>query len=236
MKRTLTLLLFSFGFLPFLAGCVSAFTYTAEPMTAVVIDAETKKPLEGVVVVANWQLESGTPAGSLEVGQLMVMEAVTGPDGKFTFPGFGPKTVWNRYLVDRDPQLLLFKPGYEYQRLFNPYSSDWALRTRKVRRSAWDGKVIELKPLGRAPSSRLRELVKFSEEIGYFAISRDEPCLWQKLARAIAEINLERTELERMGQTTGEDRTIDQGLLDGSREFVKLCGESARVFLRTLRK
>ncbi len=188
MKQTLTLLLLWLGLLPSLPGCVSSFTYTAEPITAVVVDADTKKPLDGVVVVANWQLESGTPAGSLEVGQLMVMEAVTGPDGKFTFPGFGPKTVWNRYLVDRDPQLLLFKPGYEYRRLLNPYSSDWALRTRPMRRSVWDGKVIELKPF-RGTAAEYAEHVYSLDGSLEWARYGDN-CEWRQIPRMLVTVHL----------------------------------------------
>ncbi len=238
MKRNLALILLWLGLLPSLPACADRYppTYSAEAITATVIDADTKKPIAGVIVTANWQLEEGTLGGNVEAGQLMVMEAVTGHDGRFHLLSWGPIKPKKGHLVNRDPQLLLFKPGYEYQRLLNSYSSDRELRLRPLRRSEWDGKMIELKPLGRVPTSRLRELVKFSKEIRYFAISKHEPCVWQKLTQAIADINVERIELERMGQTTGEDRTIDQGLLDGTNEFVRLCGENARVFLRTLRK
>ena len=36
-----------------------AFYYSAAPIEAWVVDAETGKPLEGVIVSANWQLKAG---------------------------------------------------------------------------------------------------------------------------------------------------------------------------------
>ncbi len=199
MKQTLTLLLLWLGLLPSLPGCVSSFTYTAEPITAVVVDADTKKPLDGVVVVAHWQLITGTAGGSVDAGQLMVMEAVTGPDGKFTFPGFGPKTVWNRVLVHQDPELLLFKPGYEYQRLFNPYSSDWALRTRPMRRSVWDGKVIELRPFKGEVTEYAERFKDLNRELDSIISKEPEKCYWKKIPRMILAMMDQRLILEQKG-------------------------------------
>ncbi len=197
MKLNLCLLLPCLGALLASSGCVSAFTYTAEPMTAVVIDADTKKPLEGVVVVAHWQLITGTAGGSVEAGQLMVMEAVTGPDGKFTFPGFGPKTVWNRVLVNQDPELLLFRPGYEYRRFFNPYSSDWALRTRPVRRSVWDGKTIELKRYRGTGEGYAEHIYKLD---GNLDRMRDgDQCEWKSIPRMLVALHRMRERFDAEG-------------------------------------
>ncbi len=128
-----------------LSACAQALTYSAEPIEAWVINAETKQPLEGVIVTANWQLEEGTFGGSVPAGQLMVMEAVTDRDGKFTFPGWGPLKPKKGHLVDQDPRLLFFKSGYESRWLQNEYNSSRELRTRPIRRSDWKGKRIEMK-------------------------------------------------------------------------------------------
>lgn len=53
-------------------ACATPIRYSAEPIEAWVVDAETKQPLDGVVVTANWQLKEGTFGGSVQVGQLMV--------------------------------------------------------------------------------------------------------------------------------------------------------------------
>ena len=54
MKRNLTLILLWLGLLTSLAACADRYppAYSAEAITATVIDAETKKPLAGVVVAS----------------------------------------------------------------------------------------------------------------------------------------------------------------------------------------
>ena len=149
-----------------LAACAGSLTYSAEPIETKVIDADTKQPLEGVVVTANWQLEEGTFGGNVPAGQLMVMESVTDKEGKFSFPAFGPKRAPKGHLVNRDPQLLLFKSGYEYQRLNNPYSSDREMRLRPVRRSVWNGRVIALKKFTGTRTEWFKMLERSIPELG----------------------------------------------------------------------
>ncbi len=126
--------------------------YAAEAIEAWVVDAETKKPLEGVIVTANWELEAGTVGGSIPVGQLMVMETVTDRNGRFYFPAWGSKPRGHGYLVDRDPQILMFKNGYESGGLQNTPSSK--INKASLRRSEWHGKTIELQK----PTFRLRHI------------------------------------------------------------------------------
>ena len=114
--------------------------YMADPIEAKVIDAETKQPLEGVIVVAHWELVYGSPGGDSPAGQLMVMEAVTGKDGTFRFPGWGPKLAISSHLSDyRDPELVLFKSGYQSRTLTNELTGE---NKGARRRSDWNGKVI----------------------------------------------------------------------------------------------
>ena len=94
-----------------LQGC-AALQYSADPIEAWVVDAETNQPIEGAIVVAHWELKGGLEGGNV-MGQVMVMEAVTDDKGKFNFPAWGPKwhIGWGG-LGDSDPELLLFKSGY----------------------------------------------------------------------------------------------------------------------------
>jgi hypothetical protein len=117
--------------------------YSAEAIMAKVVDADTKKPIEGVIVTANWQLERGTVGGNVPVGQIMVMETVSDKDGKFTFPAWGPKWAFGGHLVIKDPQLLLFKGGYEYRGLQNAVTTHY--NKGSLRHSEWNGKTIEMK-------------------------------------------------------------------------------------------
>jgi hypothetical protein len=109
-------------------GASAAFEYSARAITARVVDAETKEPLHGVVVVAHWQLQGGLEGWS-PLGELMVMDAVTDQSGTLHFPAWGPKKIprgldWNARRKDLDPGLLLFKSGYRWQELSNSKSEE----------------------------------------------------------------------------------------------------------------
>src|SRR5436309_13574367 len=67
-----------------LSACGGMPAYSAAPIEAWVVDADTNEPLAGVTVTANSQLVSGTLArGEIRNGQHMVMDAVTARHGRF---------------------------------------------------------------------------------------------------------------------------------------------------------
>lgn len=173
--------------LPPLAACAAPLTYSAEPIEARVIDADTKQPIEGVVVTANWQLEEGTFGGNVQAGQLMVLEAVTDKDGVFRFPAWGPKKAAKGHLVSDDPQLLLFKSGYEYRRLSNQHSGDRELRLRPVRRSDWNGRVIVLRPFKGTEKEYAGRLSFLHTSIR--SIMSGGQCEWKKIPRMVVALD-----------------------------------------------
>jgi len=87
--------------------------YTSDPIEAWVVDAETGKPIEAAIVVANWQLLGFTlDTGGSRNHQLAVMETVTDKTGRFFFPGFTRVNFRLEKLGEEDPRVLIFKPGY----------------------------------------------------------------------------------------------------------------------------
>jgi len=104
-----------------LVACAPPY-YTADPIEAWVVDAETGQPIEGAVVTANWQLVSvGLDTGGRKLHQLEVKETRTDKNGRFYFPGFTKLNNMVDELREEDPQLLIFKPGYKYYRASNSY-------------------------------------------------------------------------------------------------------------------
>lgn len=162
-------------------------TYTADPIAAKVIDADTKQSLEGVVVVAHWELERGTVGGNVPVSQLMVMETVTDKDGRFTFPGWGPKTVWDSFLVDKAPQLLLFRSSYDHRVLRNEYNSSRELRIKPIRRSEWSGKTIELKPFKGTAEEYAEHVHALDNDLEFARYGED--CEWKKIPRMLVALH-----------------------------------------------
>lgn len=221
MKRSISYLFLILACVTTLPAC-AGLMYSAEPMEARVVDAESKKSLEGVIVVAHWELERGTVGGSVPAGQLMVMEAVTNKTGKFAFPGFGPKPAVTSHLVHKDPELILFKSGYRYLVLTNEYSGDIKLRTRAVRRSEWNGKTIELKPFKGSLEEYEKHLAFLKTSLGF--AYNGENCEWKLVPRMLVSQHREKLRLDKAG-IFNTVRSVD------SVAGQKQCG-SAKEFFR----
>jgi hypothetical protein len=150
-----------------LAGCGSPY-YTADPIEAWVVDAETGKPIEGAVVTANWQLVSTSlDTGGRKLRQLEVMETTTDKQGRFHFPGFTRINFTLDELREEDPQILIFKSGYRYMRSVNRYPDEG--RAAGVKRSSSaTGKTLRLE-LGNADPAKyalqLRPMMSSLENI-----------------------------------------------------------------------
>lgn len=113
--------------------------YSAKPIRGIVVDARTGTPLERVIVVAQWILVNRGPGKQWEL--LQSFETVTDRDGRYAFPGWGPKSSPSplHILGEQDPVLTFFKPGYKPLSLGNTQK-----QTTGERVSEWDGKTITL--------------------------------------------------------------------------------------------
>jgi len=82
-----------------------------------VIDADTKEPIEGAVVVAVWKTERTTPTAT-HSDLKDIKECLTDRNGEWSIPG--PKGRANELLpglslfipYTKEPQFIVFKPGY----------------------------------------------------------------------------------------------------------------------------
>lgn len=200
--------IFSFAMLALrnLAGCASmVLGFSARPISATVVDAETKEPLKDVIVVAHWQLvEGGFLDSSIPAGELMVMEAVTDVDGKFYFPAWGPKYVFMGRMKYFDPELILFKPGYIYKTLANEWAFSPIGDYEAFRSSDWDGKTIELNKATENSQeygehlfrlkSNLDSVMRFS-----YGDHDDDKCFWQKTPKIWVSMHKLSRNLENQG-------------------------------------
>jgi hypothetical protein len=136
-------------------GACAPPVYFAKATHGRVIDAETKQPISGAVVIANWDLfHELVGGGSHGVCSMQVAEAVTDPAGHFVVPGWGPKVrPWLTLLDDDDPSLTIFKSGY-----VPTGRSNYRSRNTWVRFSEWDGQTWELTPFHGTPRQRSEQL------------------------------------------------------------------------------
>ena len=215
-----------------------AFYYKADPIEAWVVDAETKQPLEGVVVVAHWQLKGGLEGGN-PVGQMMVMETTTDAMGRFIFPGWGPKLrPISGVLKTASPRILMFKNGYEYRGLENKLTNKTLRGDLEMPlRSDWDGKKINMQLIRLTnKQAQYSNFLTFSKEIDSFATWYEDPCQWLNLPKTINRMLQIRSTFEADGIKSVWVRTLDQRLLEDGPFFIKKCGADAQKFIENLEK
>jgi len=103
------------------------------PYKGRIIDAETGKPIEGVVVLGVWYKEIATVAGGVS-SYYDAKETVTDKNGEFEIKGMGLKILSNIGPM----HVLIFKAGYEYigSGLWESLKLDGGLLKEKV---IWEG-------------------------------------------------------------------------------------------------
>ncbi len=185
-----------------LSSC--AVTYQFDPIEAWVVDAETGKPIEGAVVTANWELVKGSLDGPRYFGQLEVKETVTDKSGRFFFGGFSKEDKSGAELRDSDPQIIVFKAGYEFQRFVNTYRDGGAGLKRTQRTAEVNGKRVQLRPMQTDGRSLDRSHSDLIGRLGFVTqvmpgLRETERCYWQQIPQMILETNRQEQLMRKMG-------------------------------------
>lgn len=180
--------------LPMLSACASP-VYKIAPIDAVVIDGQTGVPIEGAIVVANWQLVRGGLDGPHNAGQLEVREAVTDKHGRFHIDGFVRANPLLKELRNSDPRLLFFKPGYEIQRFTNTYGDAGTDMPGPLRRSQLDGGTIRMVRTKDVQPGERRRTFYSGFNVDLEAIVRSD-CDWKKIPRTLLAGDAEKRRLK----------------------------------------
>ena len=189
-NRTIVGLLALVGMMT-LPACAT--TYSALPIAAQVVDADSGEPLEDVIVVVKWEFDYIPPGISEHrgFGTFEFAEAVTNKNGEFMFPGWGPKAVPSdtpsrAFMSPNNPTIALFKPGYLYEVKNNPlqtaYLDDRNYIGDPVRHSTWNGKVIRLKRKSGDTSSYVARL----QSPG--GLPGGGSCNWERIPRMLSAL------------------------------------------------
>ncbi len=134
-----------------LCGWFGYCVYESPGFRIAVVDRETGQPLADVHALAEWQMYGGHGRN----GPLMVQDAVSGSDGVIAFPPWGPIRGSTAGLVlNHDPVISLFKPGYKVLTIFNVPGTDETARVRGLRQ---DGQTYFLEPFRGTPEEWVRQ-------------------------------------------------------------------------------
>jgi hypothetical protein len=140
-----------------------AFIYGAEAIEGWVTDAETGKPIEGVIVVAHWQIKGGLEGGT-PINELKILETVTDQSGRYFFPAWGPKFSFLSgifgSLLSESPEILMFKQGYKYLGVMN-----YTYRDRNFSESDWNKKTVKLEPFAGTLEQYAQHLSSLSSDL-----------------------------------------------------------------------
>ena len=182
-----------------LQGCGDLY-YTAAPIEAWVVDADTGAPIEGAVVTANWQMVAfGFDTGGRKKGQLEVMETVTDKNGRFHFPGFTKINLSGNALGEADPQILIFKPGYRHIRATNLYPIGEEESQGPRRRSSIIGQRL---PMQKADMN----VKKYASNLGFLGIDLEilaEGGRAKDIPRMVHALECERLRLLKLDPSIG---------------------------------
>jgi hypothetical protein len=176
-----------------LGACAAPGSYTADNLDARVVDAETKQPIAGVVVVASWTLTRASTMEPSYVGSVKSEEAITDESGRFHLAGWGPIPRPRSGILDvLDPEFVLFKPGYlaAYKSNYNPATPIYTGVERSARTSTWNGKDIELE---RDSGDRARYANTFIRAFVPLQVVYNFPaCNWKQIPLAVHAFEQER--------------------------------------------
>jgi hypothetical protein len=204
------------------AAAAQPAAYSGAEIRARVVDAETRKPLEGVFVVARWDLSHLMSRGHTI---LHAMEAVTDANGEFYFPPWGPKprptftSLWGG-----DPRLIFFKPGYEPVTRGNATAPN----DSPVRASAWHGETIEMKPFRGALEIWLQLLRLLQTRLDWGEIAPEFPHrindYWKYYPRTVLAILDERQRIPEAVRYRVQDLEVWEVREDEVRAAVRRVG------------
>ncbi len=179
-----------------------------------VVDKDTDKPLADVHAFAEWMQYGYQGTG----GPLMAIEAVSGTDGVLAFQKWGPISGSAGGLVlNQDPLITLFKPGYAALTINNMPGTDERARVRGFNRA---GQTFRMEVFGGSTA----DWVQMLESIAYSPLGGSDSGKYAEQVRGVyrQRQQLIRTEAAKLTRDNKVDLLLDN--LDESIRFLEKGG------------
>lgn len=171
-------------------------TVSGAPVYARVVDADTGKPIQGVAVVAYWELYQGGIAGGGPCAAANVEEAVTDENGRFWLPGWGPITGSCGVMRNGNPMLYFFKPGYKTLYKSGGVGLD-ATRLVTVAQVDWNGKKLKMHKFRnpdlhvQTQGSYIDNFSMLNIDLQFSILKMPAQCNWKKIPVMLRYIELD---------------------------------------------
>lgn len=151
----------------FLPSYADPLVYFAKDIRGQVVDDVSGEPLEGVIIVAQWELVREVIPFLVNESYgdtLKIIEVVSDKEGKYLIPGWGPiPRPLFFHLEEGDPSIEFFKSGYYPNGASNEVRSQYSRNS--IRRSQWDGKTVRLRKFSGQPQEYIEQDGRFKNEI-----------------------------------------------------------------------
>jgi hypothetical protein len=174
-----------------LQGC--ALSHSGASIRGRVIDAETKLPLAGVNVLAEWEFAYSLPIHGGGTQDIELLETVTNDEGWFELPSWGPKSTPSGVPMHAklSGALTLFKSNYR-----------WMVKALNK-----PGEKINSISTGRDSGNLIIEMERFSEPRDKYAIYTGliisglnyPECTFKKIPRMLIALDQEAKQLDAEG-------------------------------------
>jgi hypothetical protein len=197
---------------------LSGFVTGSEGVSGKVVNAATGKPIEGVAVVAKWDL-LGMESATVDV--IAIAESVTDANGSFEIHGWGPrlnKRFWYAGMAYNAPELIVFKAGYDPVLAWNYQAKSIGGLYRMT--DTLDEKTIAISAQQGDPKVYLQSVNDI--ELRIYRLLATPDCRWKEFPALLAA-------MQSAGRMA-EDSDLDGGPFSIRRIPKQSCGDPEQYF------
>lgn len=156
------------------------------------------RPITGAIVAANWHI---TDWMRHSVRQLEISEVVTDNDGWFSIPQWGPQFIWYGKLLESEPTVRVFHPGFVPLVMNNTESGMARDAADSIIKFRMQDQELVLRPFYGSIVEYERELAAINHSLDLIVIpaSGNKVCLKKDMPRLLSALQSIKDTLQQEG-------------------------------------